>query len=85
MTNKYKKQIELLKYLTSLWMFYSWQDENEYCFEARLYPTDRYVKFKHKEYDEALFGFANEIKKYSSNKIKKEIEERLNGKNHIND
>ena len=76
MTNKQitpEKQIELIKFIISHWVLYQRTDDEGYVFETRLYPTDRYICYKHKNYDQALAGFVTKLIDHTSDSFGKEI------------
>ena len=68
-----EKQIELIKFIISHWMLYQWVDDEGYSFETRLYPTDRYICYKHKDYTQALAGFVTKLTAYTSGAFVEEI------------
>lgn len=68
-----EKQIELIKFIISHWMLYQWTDNEGYVFETRLYPTDRYICYKHKNYDQALAGFVAKLVNNTSEMFGEEI------------
>lgn len=68
-----EKQIELIKFIISHWTLYQWVDDEGYSFETRLYPTDRYICYKHKDYTQALAGFVTKLTAYTHETFVEEI------------